>query len=224
MWQSVPPLTDFWQTAPDAGQPASERTEVRVIYTSEAIYFGVVLLDRNPGGLTVAESRRDSPLDDTDSFRIILDTFHDGQNGFVFGTNPTALEYDGQVTNEGQGSSPLSGGGGQQSGSGGGFNLNWDGSWEVRTSSSDQGWSAEFAIPLRTLRFESGTGQTWGVNFQTKHSAPERNRVLGAAPHPVRFVASVDGRFIDRDSTSRLSAISSSRRTCSGSCNSAAQP
>jgi hypothetical protein len=160
VWQAVAPLTDFWQTAPDAGQPASERTEVRVIYTSEAIYFGVVLLDRNPGGLTVAESRRDSPLDDTDSFRIILDTFHDGQNGFVFGTNPTALEYDGQVTNEGQGSSPLSGGGGQQSGSGGGFNLNWDGSWEVRTSSSEQGWSAEFAIPLRTLRFESGSGQT----------------------------------------------------------------
>jgi hypothetical protein len=185
VWKAVAPLTDFWQTAPDAGQPASERTEVRVIYTSEAIYFGVVLLDRNPGGLTVAESRRDSPLDDTDSFRIILDTFHDGQNGFVFGTNPTALEYDGQVTNEGQGSSPLSGGGGQQSGSGGGFNLNWDGSWEVRTSSSEQGWSAEFAIPLRTLRFESGSGQTWGVNFQ--RNIRRRKEIAYWAPLPIQF-------------------------------------
>ena len=185
VWKSVPPLTDFWQTAPDAGEPSSERTEVRVIYTSEAIYFGVVLLDRNPGGLTVAESRRDSPLDDTDSFRIILDTFHDGQNGFVFGTNPTALEYDGQVTNEGQGGSPLSGGGGQQSGSGGGFNLNWDGSWEVRTSSSEQGWSAEFAIPLRTLRFESGTGQTWGVNFQ--RNIRRRKEIAFWAPLPIQF-------------------------------------
>jgi hypothetical protein len=185
VWQAVPPLTDFWQTAPDRGQPASERTEVRIIYTSEAIYFGVVLLDRNPGGLTVAESRRDSPLDDTDSFRIILDTFHDGQNGFVFGTNPTALEYDGQVTNEGQGSSPLSGGGGQQSGSGGGFNLNWDGSWDVRTSSSEQGWSAEFAIPLRTLRFESGAGQTWGVNFQ--RNIRRRKETAYWAPLPIQF-------------------------------------
>jgi hypothetical protein len=185
VWKTVPPLTDFWQTAPDAGHPASERTEVRVIYTTEAIYFGVVLLDRNPGGLTVAESRRDSPLDDTDSFRIILDTFHDGQNAFVFGTNPTALEYDGQVTNEGQGSSPLSGGGGQQSGSGGGLNLNWDGSWEVRTSSSEQGWSAEFAIPLRTLRFESGTGQTWGVNFQ--RNIRRRKEIAFWAPLPIQF-------------------------------------
>src|SRR5215204_2903961 len=83
-WQAVPGLTDFWQTAPDAGQPASERTEVRIAYTAEALYFGVMLFDGSAGGLTVSDSRRDSPLDDVDSFRILLDTYKDRQNGFVF--------------------------------------------------------------------------------------------------------------------------------------------
>src|SRR5688572_29923470 len=81
-WRDVVPITDFWQTAPDAGQPASERTEVRIVYTSSAIFFGVVLRDSSPS-LTVSDSRRDSPLDDTDSFRILLDTYRDRQNGFV---------------------------------------------------------------------------------------------------------------------------------------------
>jgi hypothetical protein len=80
-WQDVPVLVEFWQTAPDAGQPSSERTEVRIVYTESAIYFGVVLLDRDPSGLTTSDSRRDSPLHDTDSFRIVLDTYRDRQNG-----------------------------------------------------------------------------------------------------------------------------------------------
>jgi len=71
-WQDVPALVEFWQTAPDAGQPSSERTEVRIVYTESAIYFGVVFLDRDPSGLTTSDSRRDSPLDDTDSFRIVV--------------------------------------------------------------------------------------------------------------------------------------------------------
>jgi hypothetical protein len=93
-WQDVPALVEFWQTAPDAGQPSSERTEVRIVYTETAIYFGVMLLDRDPTGLTTSDSRRDSPLDDTDSFRIVLDTYRDRQNGFVFATTPSGLEYD----------------------------------------------------------------------------------------------------------------------------------
>src|SRR6187551_3840948 len=100
-WEMVPPLTDFWQTAPEAGQPASERTEVRIAYTEDALYFGVTLYDRSAEGLTLSDSRRDSPLDDVDSFRILLDTYKDRQNGFVFATNPAALEYDGQVIGEG---------------------------------------------------------------------------------------------------------------------------
>ena len=59
--------------------------------------------DSDPSGIVVNGSRRDSPLDETDAFQIVLDTYRDRQNGFVFGTNPAGLEYDGQVTNEGQG-------------------------------------------------------------------------------------------------------------------------
>lgn len=183
VWLDVPPLVDFWQTAPDAGQPASERTEVRILYTGDTIYFGVVLWDRDPSGLTVSDSRRDSSLDDSDSFRIVLDTYRDRQNGFVFATNPTALEYDGQFSGEGN-NSPFSGGR-QSTGSGGGFNLNWDGAWEIRTATSDSGWSAEFAIPFTTLRYEPGEGRVWGVNFERQ--IRRRKETAYWAPLPIQF-------------------------------------
>ena len=172
VWTAIAPVTGFTQTTPDEGQPASERTEVRIAYSADTLYFGVVCYDGDPSTIIVSDSRRDSPLNETDSFLIILDTYLDQQNGFVFGTNPSGLEYDGQVTNEGQGSGAFVGGGRgvgggrQQGGAGRGFNLNWDGSWEVRTQVSDIGWSAEFAIPFRTLRYSSGESQTWGLNFQ----------------------------------------------------------
>jgi hypothetical protein len=106
-WQQATPATSFWQEQPDEGQPASEATHVRIVYTSDTLYVGVVCHDRSPGSIIVSDSRRDAPLDDTDSFRIILDTYRDRLNGFVFGTNPAGIEYDGQVTNEGQGGGGL---------------------------------------------------------------------------------------------------------------------
>jgi hypothetical protein len=168
VWSHAPPITGFWQEQPDEGQPASEQTEVRMIFTRDTLYIGVVCYDREPGAIIVSDSRRDADLDDTDSFQIIFDTYRDRQNGFVFGTNPAAIEYDGQVTNEGQGGGGQGGGGGQrqQGGSGGGFNRNWDAAWDVRTKIDERGWSAEFAIPFSTLRFPSGTDQVWGLNFQ----------------------------------------------------------
>lgn len=190
-WKDIPAVVDFWQTAPDAGQPSSERTEVRIVYTDDAIYFGVVLLDRDRSGVTTSDSRRDSPLDDTDSFRIVLDTYRDRQNGFVFATTPAALEYDGQVNGEGN-NNPFGGGGGgggaggrQVGGSGGGFNLNWDGAWEVRTATTEAGWSAEFEIPFKTLRYEPGEDREWGVNFQ--RTIRRRKETAFWAPLPIQF-------------------------------------
>jgi Domain of unknown function (DUF5916) len=166
VWQQAPPIAGFLQFQPNEGQPVSENTEVRMIFTRDMLYVGVICYDREPGGIIVADSRRDSPLDNTDSFRIIFDTFQDRQNGFVFGTNPAGIEYDGQVTNEGQGGGGFQPGGGQQTGSGAGFNLNWDGAWEVRAKTTESGWMAEFAIPFKTLRYPQGSNQSWGVNFQ----------------------------------------------------------
>ncbi|MDP6581599.1 MAG: DUF5916 domain-containing protein [Vicinamibacterales bacterium] len=183
-WVGVVPATGFLQTAPDEGQPASERTEVRIVFTDETIYFGIVCYDRDPASIIVTDSRRDSSLSDSDSFQLILDTFLDRQNGFVFGTSPSGQEYDGQVVNEGAGGSGM-GGGGTSRGAGGGFNLNWDGVWQVRTAVTDIGWSAEFAIPFRTIRFSPGRAQTWGVNFQ--RNVRRRNESAYWAPLPRQF-------------------------------------
>ncbi|MEE2612795.1 MAG: carbohydrate binding family 9 domain-containing protein, partial [Acidobacteriota bacterium] len=148
VWDGAPVLTGFHQNTPDEGEPASERTEVRIVYTDDTIYFGVVCYVRDPGTTIVSDARRDSSLTETDSFRLVLDTYQDQQNGFVFGTNPVGLEYDGQLTNAGQGSGGTGGGlvrrsgSQQQRGSGGGFNLNWDGVWQVRARISDIGWTA----------------------------------------------------------------------------------
>ncbi len=187
-WAAAPPATGFRQTAPDEGQPASERTEVRIVYTSETIYVGVVCYDADPSSIIVTDSRRDSSLRDSDSFLLILDTFSDRQNGFVFGTSPAGQEYDGQVINEGGGRGGgfgSSGSGGFSRGSAGGFNLNWDGAWQVRTRVSDIGWSAEFAIPLRTVRYPARERQSWGVNFQ--RNIRRRNETVYWAPLPRQY-------------------------------------
>jgi hypothetical protein len=156
-WSSITPATGFSQVRPDEGRPATQKTEVFIGYTEDSLYIGVVAYDDNPAGIIVADSRRDSSLDDTDSFQVIIDGLLDRQNGFVFGTNPAGLEYDAQVTNEGSGSFR---------GGGSGFNLNWDTTWEVSAKISDIGWSAEMEIPFSALRFGSNAEQTWGINFQ----------------------------------------------------------
>ena len=185
-WAIAPPATGFVQTQPDEGRPASERTEVRIVYTADTIYFGVVCYDSDPASIIVTDSRRDSSLADSDSFQLILDTFLDRQNGFIFGTSPSGQEYDGQLVNEGAGGSGMGfGGGGQIGGAGGGFNQNWDGVWQVRTAITDMGWTAEFAIPFRTLRFPAGREQTWGVNFQ--RNIRRRNEEAYWAPLPRQY-------------------------------------
>ncbi len=177
-WAGVEPLTDFWQTTPDAGNPASQHTEVRILYSDTMLYFGIICFDDDPSGIIVNESRRDSPLVDTDSFQIVLDTYLDRQNGFVFGTNPTGLEYDGQVTNEGEGGRGLGS-------SLGGLNLNWNGAWTVQTLTGDFGWSAEFAIPFSTLRYDRNATRAWGMNFQ--RNIRRRNEQAFWSPLPRQF-------------------------------------
>ena len=183
-WADVPFATGFRQTNPDEGQPATERTEVRVLFTADTLYVGVVCYDRDPDAIIVTDSRRDSSLSDSDSFQLIFDTFLDKQNGFVFGTSPAGQEYDGQVVNEGVGGSGM-GRGGASRGGGGGFNLNWDGVWQVRAQVSDIGWSAEFGIPFRTLRYPPGDSQTWGVNFQ--RTIRRRNETAYWAPLTLQY-------------------------------------
>ena len=183
VWDAAAPATGFRQTQPDEGAPASERTEVRVVFTESTLYIGVICYDRDAGSITIADSRRDASLDDGDSIQIILDTFLDRQSGFVFGTSPAGQEYDGQVVNAGEGR--LGRSTTTSSGSGAGFNGNWDGVWEVRTALSDIGWSAEFAIPFRTLSYPAREVQTWGVNVQ--RNIRRRNEIVYWAPLPRQY-------------------------------------
>ncbi|MXW00303.1 MAG: carbohydrate binding family 9 domain-containing protein [Holophagales bacterium] len=167
VWQSIAPASGTIQTRPFAGEPGTERTEVRFAFTEDTLFVAVVCHDREPDGIVISDSRRDAPLNETDSFQVIFDTFRDGRNGFVFGTNPAGIEYDGQVLQGGSGVFGGMGGGGRFRGAlSAGFNLNWDGAWNVATQVGEFGWSAEFAIPFRTLRYPPTDTQTWGLNFQ----------------------------------------------------------
>ena len=159
-WNNVIPTSGFTQVQPNLGAPASQKTEVYMGYTDDAVFIGLKAYDENTDNIIVSNSRRDAGLDETDSFRIVIDGLLDRQNGFVFGTNPAGQEYDGQVIKEG-------GGGSSQFGSGAGaFNKEWNGSWEVTTKVTDFGWTAEFEIPFSTLRYGKGEDQQWGINFQ----------------------------------------------------------
>ncbi len=167
VWQAIEPASGLTQTRPYAGEPGTEHTEVRFAYTEDTLFVAVVCHDREPDGIVISDSRRDAALDETDSFQVIFDTFQDGRNGFVFGTNPAGIEYDGQVLEGGSGVFSGMGGGGRFRGAlSTGFNLNWDGAWNVATQVGEFGWSAEFAIPFRTLRYPPTDVQTWGLNFQ----------------------------------------------------------
>ena len=157
-WEGIVPTSGFTQIQPFEGRESTRDTNVYIGYTDTALYVGLMAYDDDPSTIIVADSRRDSSLDDTDSFQIIIDGLLDRQNGYLFGTNPAGVEYDAQVIKEGSTGNFGSGGGG--------FNLNWDGSWNVEARVTDFGWSAEFEIPFTTLRYGSGDNQRWGINFQ----------------------------------------------------------
>jgi hypothetical protein len=164
-WAAAPAISEFVQHEPLEGQPPNERTEVFIVFDGAAVYVGARMLDRTASGILLGENRRDAEPRDADALLILLDTYHDRQNAYVFGTTPAGIEYDGQVTKDGQGG--LSAGLRAQAGAGvgGGFNLNWDGSWDVATSIDEHGWSAEFRIPFSTLRYPGGGTQVWGMNI-----------------------------------------------------------
>lgn len=163
LWEQVYTIRDLKQIKPDYGAPASEKTAIKIAYTAKTLYVAVVCFDTSPEKIVVSDSRRDADLNDDDSFLFIIDTYNDQQNGFLFGTNADGMEYDAQIDNEGEGNFSANR---QQGGVVGGTNINWDASWEVKTKKGDFGWSAEFAIPLRSIRFNGGDNKTWGINFQ----------------------------------------------------------
>jgi RluA family pseudouridine synthase len=148
VWKRAVPASGFIQADPLEGVPATESTEVRVAYDEHFLYIGALCRDVYPDEIVVNEIRKDFAGRDQDTFEVLLDTFADRRNGFVFSTNSRGAKADTQIANEGRD-----------------VNTNWDAVWWVEARRTDEGWTAEFRIPFKTLRFEAGDGKSWGINF-----------------------------------------------------------
>jgi hypothetical protein len=150
-WLAATPASDFVQAEPREGQPATERTDVRILFDRDALYIGVICHDTDPAGIIVNDIRKDFVAGEQDTFEVILDTFADRRNGFVFAINAAGAKSDTQIANEGRDVNP-----------------SWDAVWTVVTKRDADGWSAEIRIPFKTLRFERGDDRIWGVNFSRR--------------------------------------------------------
>jgi hypothetical protein len=177
-WRQAVVIDAFVQQEPDEGAPASERTEVRIVYDAETLYIGVRAFDSSPAAVAATEMRRDSDrILEEDNFQIILDTFLDSRSGYMFVTNPLGAKLDQQVFNEGEGGRP-----GQVSSN---INRDWDGIWHVEARRNDEGWVAEIAIPVVTLRFPPSEVQRWGINLM--RNIGRKNEQAYFAPIPKAY-------------------------------------
>jgi hypothetical protein len=157
VWRDAAMFDNFTQQEPSDGAPATERTEVRVLYDAEHLYIGVRAYDSVPSGVIATEMRRDSPqLLEEDNFQIILDTFRDSRSGYMFVTNPLGAKLEQQVFEEG---------GGNLRGAAANINRDWNGVWDAAARRTADGWDAEVVIPMVTVRSPDADVQTWGVNF-----------------------------------------------------------
>ena len=177
VWLEAAIIDEFVQQEPTEGDPATERTVVRLLYDARALYVGVEAFDSQADGVIATEKRRDSQrLLDEDNFQIILDTFHDRRSGYMFVTNPLGAKLEQQVASEGEGGFR---------GNSSNINVNWDGVWHVSARRTDDGWVAEIAIPMVTLRFPKDERPVWGVNFM--RNIRRKNEQVFWAPIPKAY-------------------------------------
>ncbi len=160
VWQEARRITNFTQRELNQGQPVTERTEVAAAYDDENLYFAVWCYDSEPDKIVAKRMKRDFDYGSEDNFEIIVDTYHDKRNGYLFITNPNGARFDALVQDNGQQ-----------------FNRSWDGVWYVRTKVTNRGWFAEFVIPFSTLKFSTGREQIWGINFE-RNIRRKREQVL----------------------------------------------
>ena len=149
LWKDAPLFDKFVQQVPDEGKPATERTEVRIVYTSDKLYFGVTVFYSEPHKMIANELRYDQPrmYAQDDTFSIMLDTFHDHRNGYLFLINALGARNEWACTEEGRH-----------------WNRYWDPVWDVATKLRPDGWSAEVEIPFKSLRYDGEGG--WGINLR----------------------------------------------------------
>lgn len=154
LWQLAAPITDFRQREPDEGQPATEKTEVRILYTRHAVYFGIHCYDSEASRIVATELRRDVSQELDDHFEVLIDSNHNRRGAYVFEVNPLGTQNDGLIVEE-QGDS-----------NGGDFDRGWDGAWTSSARITSDGWTATIEIPFTTLNFTHSTNVVWGLNFK----------------------------------------------------------
>ncbi|MXW09226.1 MAG: hypothetical protein F4X47_10850 [Gammaproteobacteria bacterium] len=179
IWRAAEAIDAFVQQEPDEGAPASERTEARILYDGENLYIGVRAFDSEPDAVIATEMRRDSDrILEEDNFQIILDTFKDFRSAYMFVTTPLGAKLEQQVFEEGEG--------GRRRGFGVATNINkdWDGVWHVGARRTDDGWAAEIAIPMVTLRFPDEERQEWGINFMRNIRRKNEQAFWAGIPKP----------------------------------------
>ena len=145
IWSTAPTIGGLTQRQPEQGRAPTERTDVTLLYDRDYLYVGVVAHDAEPQRVIGTQMARDGSLSADDRVEILLDTFRDQRSAFYFATNPSGALVDGLVAS-------------------GQLNADWDAIWDVRTRRTDRGWTAEFAIPFKSLSFPSGR-PVWGFNI-----------------------------------------------------------
>lgn len=158
LYTTVEPISDFIQVEPAWGAPATERTEVWLSFDDDNLYVSVRLSESQPERMIADEMRRDSSnVFQNENFQFSLDTFFDRRNAVSFQFNPLGGRLDGQVTNESQ------------------FNRDWNPIWRLEVRRNPNGWTAEAAVPFKSLRYRAGTAQLWG--FQARRINRWKNEV-----------------------------------------------
>ncbi len=160
VWQRAAVLAGFTQYEPVEGVEPEEPTEVRVFYTDDAIYFGVHAFDPRPDLILARLGERDRVVFNDDWLRIMLDTFDDQRQAYVFYVNPLGLQTDGLWI---EGLRRGGGGGGGGAGSGISIDFNPNFIWDSDGHLTDDGWTAELRIPYVSLRFREVPVQDWGI-------------------------------------------------------------
>ena len=146
-WQRIEPVTDFRQRVPVDGAPASERTELRVAFDDNNLYFAIVLHDSEPEGIRRSILHREGRIDQDDNIRIGLDTYNDKRNAYIFEINPFGTQGDALITDE---SMTLS-------------DWNWEGVYVSEARVTEDGWVVEAAIPFTTIRFADTDAPEMGI-------------------------------------------------------------
>jgi len=150
LYRSVTPISDFIQSEPAAGAAATEKTEVWISFDDENVYVSMRAFESQPERMVVNEMRRDSfQVQQNENFAFALDTFYDRRNSFNFQLNPIGGRQDGQNNNEGSS-----------------YNGDWNPIWNFAVRRSADGWTAETAIPFKSIRYRAGRAQIWGIQLR----------------------------------------------------------